>query len=201
MMQTKFWDERIKDVPVCKALVDNADKIKEEVLSFIRQPNVLLSYPKYKVTEDCDLYENYWKACPVTDWISEEYLNFNSSPQERDFFLFLVNKTKQNCPTISKIIKDLEEDGNVANGFISRLLPGTVVHPHRGWIKGWVRTHLGLVCDPECKITVGDETRTWEEGKLLAFHDWDYHSVKHNGTQERVVISIDLRISYLESLC
>ena len=78
-MQTKFWDERIKNVPVCKALVDNADKIKEEVLNFIHQPNVLLSYPKYKVTEDCDLYENYWKACPVTDWISEEYLKDRKS--------------------------------------------------------------------------------------------------------------------------
>lgn len=193
-METIFWDDKIKNVPVCKALVENYAKIKQEVVSYLQQPNVLFSYPKYK---DHDLYENYWKACPVTDWISEEYLNFNASKAERDFFLFLVNRTKQSCPTFASIIKEQEEEGNIANGFISRLLPGTTIKTHRGWIEGWVRTHLGLVCDPECKITVGEETRTWEEGKLLAFHDWNFHSVKHCGTQERIVISVDIKISYL----
>jgi aspartyl/asparaginyl beta-hydroxylase (cupin superfamily) len=64
-----------------------------------------------------------------------------------------------------------------------------------------MRIHLGLVCDPECKITVGDETMTWEEGKILAFKDGGphYHQVKHNGNKDRYILSIDLKLDYLEN--
>lgn len=200
MESTFFWDERIKDVPICREMVDNYEKIKEEVIEFVKQPNVLFDYPKYSIGV-CNLYENYWKACPLTDWIPEEYLNSQASPQEREFFKFLVSKTKNNCPTIATIIKDLEEQGHVANGFISRLMPGTIINPHRGWVSGWIRTHLGLVCDPKCQIKIENEVRTWEEGKLLAFHDGASvcHSVKHEGTQERIVVSIDISIEYLKN--
>lgn len=201
-METHFWDERIKDVPICQELVKNYSDIKSEVIEFIKQPNVLFDYPKYNIGQNYELYENYWKACPLTDWIPEEYLNSKATPQERQYFMFLVNKTKQNCPTIANIIKDLEEQGHIANGFISRLLPGTVIRPHRGWVEGWIRTHLGLVCDPECKMKLGEEVRTWEEGKLLAFHDGDTvcHSVNHKGTQERIVVSVDISIKYLRTI-
>lgn len=200
MENTNFWDDKIKHVPICQDLLNNYDQIKKEVLDFICQPNILFDYPKYNIGM-YDLYQNYWKACPLTDWIPEEYLNAQAGPQEREFFKFLINRTKENCPTSANIIKDLEEQGNISNGFISRLLPGTIINPHRGWVSGWIRTHLGLVCDPKCKITLGSETRSWEEGKLLAFHDGGNvpHSVKHEGSNERVIISVDIKIEYLKN--
>jgi aspartyl/asparaginyl beta-hydroxylase (cupin superfamily) len=62
-----------------------------------------------------------------------------------------------------------------------------------------MRIHMGLICDPECKITVDAETKTWTEGKILAFKDGGpyYHSVVHNGTKDRYIFSFDLSLEYL----
>eukprot|EP00466_Bigelowiella_natans_P001279 jgi/Bigna1/138250/aug1.43_g12958 len=38
------------------------------------------------------------------------------------------------------------------------------------------------------KIGVGDEWRTWEEGKCLLFDDSFEHEVKHDGDSERIVL-------------
>ena len=59
-----------------------------------------------------------------------------------------------------------------------------------------MRIHLPIVVDPDCKITVGTHTHTWEEGKILSFIDGDMHSVKHLGTKDRIVVSVDMRINY-----
>jgi aspartyl/asparaginyl beta-hydroxylase (cupin superfamily) len=79
------------------------------------------------------------------------------------------------------------------------LIPGSIINPHHGWTDDFLRIHLGLICDPECKITVGDETKTWEEGKILAFKDGGpfLHSVEHKGTTERIILSVDVKLSYL----
>jgi aspartyl/asparaginyl beta-hydroxylase (cupin superfamily) len=65
-----------------------------------------------------------------------------------------------------------------------------------------MRIHLGLVCDPECVITVGDQSRVWREGEIIAFKDGGpyLHSVAHNGTADRWVLVFDLTLDYLRSV-
>lgn len=197
-----FWDEHLKDVPLCISLVDNYKLILDEVLEYIKLPDALFDYPMYLVegenNKGIPLYENYWKAIPMTNF-EGEFLADYASPDEKNFFNFLIQRTKKLCPFTNSLIEDLEKEGNLANCFISRLLPGSIINPHRGWTSDFMRIHLGLVCDSECKITVGEETKTWELGKLLAFKDGgEYlHSVVHNGTQERIILSMDVRITYL----
>jgi aspartyl/asparaginyl beta-hydroxylase (cupin superfamily) len=93
----------------------------------------------------------------------------------------------------------LEEAGHLRNGFVSRLRPGSVIHPHRGWTNQYLRIHMGLLCDPACRLTVGTETHAWRPGQLLAFKDGGpyLHSVRHDGSRDRVVVSFDLRLSYV----
>lgn len=197
-----FWDEHLKDVCLCKNLVKNYEIILQEVLEYIKLPDALFDYPMYLVEGENDngipLYENYWKAIPMTNF-EGEFLADYASPDEKNFFNFLIQRTKKFCPFTNSLIEQLEQEGNLANCFISRLLPGSIINPHRGWTDDFMRIHLGLICDPDCKITVGEETRTWEPGKLLAFKDGGkyLHSVVHNGTQERIILSMDLRITYL----
>jgi hypothetical protein len=129
----------------------------------------------------------------------EEHVELHGTAESRKYLEQLVATAKQKMPLIDSIISPYEQQGVLANSFISRLLPGTIIRPHVGWSTNWMRVHLGVICDPGCKITIGDKTRTWEEGKLLAFSDAGPfpHSVLHEGTEERIVFSVDLRLSWL----
>lgn len=195
---TYFWHNQLKDTPICTSLVKNYSQIKEEVLNFVSNTDSLHNYPKYEVG-GIPLYENYWKAVPFSIF-EGEFISMYSNPQEKQLLKFVVENAKKQCPTVNKVISPFEEAGNLSNCFVSRLVPGSIINPHRGWTPDYMRIHLGLICDPECKITVGNETQTWEEGKLLAFKDGGphLHSVKHNGTSERIILSVDVRISYLQ---
>jgi len=99
----------------------------------------------------------------------------------------------------NSMIFELEEQGILRNVFVSRLIPGSVINPHRGWTPEFLRIHLCLVEDPHCHITVGDETVTWTQGELLAFKDGGpyLHDVRHHGQIERIVISFDLKLTYV----
>lgn len=197
-----FWEDHLQKVPVCNSFVNNFSAVKNELLEYLKIPDSLFDYPMYLVegenNEGIPLYENYWKAIPLTNF-EGEFISDYSSSDEKNFFELLVNRTKKLCSFTNYLIKDLERDGHLSNCFISRLLPGSIINPHRGWTNDFMRIHLGLVCDPLCKITVGKETKTWEEGKLLAFKDGGQylHSVVHNGTKERIILSMDLKITYL----
>jgi aspartyl/asparaginyl beta-hydroxylase (cupin superfamily) len=85
------------------------------------------------------------------------------------------------------------------NVFVSRLIPNSTINPHRGWTPDYLRMHLCLVADPGCKMTVGDVTRTWEVGELMAFKDGGpyLHHVKHRGQHERIILSYDIDLNYV----
>jgi beta-hydroxylase len=192
-----FWEDYLKDVPICNQLIDNYESIREEIVNFVKKPLSLHDYPKYVVFGK-ELYDKYWKACPLSNF-DGEYISIKASPEQKKLIDLVVKNGKMMCPTIQSIISEPERDGIIANVFISKLIPGSIINPHHGWTDDFMRVHLGIVCDPECKITVGEETKTWEEGKILAFKDGGphHHSVKHEGKNERIVLSVDIRISYL----
>lgn len=193
-----FWDHKIQEVPVLVELLKNWKDIRQEVLNLIADPYFLHDYPKWdKAGGVSELYEHYWKVCPLSRFDHEYTANF-MTPEQKQYVRMIIATARSRCPTIDKCITDLENEGNLGSAFISRLIPGSIINPHHGYTNDWMRIHLGLVCDPDCKITVGGETRTWEEGKLLAFHDGQLHSVKHSGTQERIVLSVDIKHVYLQ---
>ena len=197
-----FWDDKIKNFPLTDNLLNNFESVKKEVLTYINKPNILQDYPNYKIAGYDKIYEKYWKATPVT-LLKEESVSTRTSStshgnDENDKIIaYLINQFRINCPLTYSIIKEEESVGNATNGFISRLIPGSVINPHVGYTNKYMRIHFGLVCDPECKITVGNDTKAWEEGKILAFNDGDKHSVIHNGTNERIILSLDVPVKYL----
>lgn len=202
MNQIYFWEKYLNEVPIIKKLTDNYEKIKCEIIEYLELPDALFDYPMYLVegknNQGIPLYENYWKAIPITNF-EGEFLADYVSPDEKQFFNFLIERTKRLCPITNSMIESLEIEGHLKNCFISRLLPTSIINPHRGWTDEFMRIHLGLVCDPKCKITVGEESKVWEDGKILAFKDGgEYlHSVKHQGISERIILSMDIRLSYL----
>jgi len=195
-MDILFWQDNIKRFPLLDALSNNFPTVKSEILNHIKHPEVLQDYPNYPVMFDKMIYEKYWKAAPCSVF-KEEHVELNGTPELKNFLSYLTDKFRSNCPTTYSLIKEYEDNGHLTNSFISRLLPGTIINPHQGWSQKYMRIHLGLVCDPECAITVGNQTQVWEEGKFLAFRDQDMHSVKHKGTKERIVYSFDISLKYL----
>ena len=191
-LQPPFWDDFLHKIPFCVLLEQQFDGILEEIQRFIHAAHPFMDYPKYG-----NLYSKSWEAFPLSIFENEF---INSDEAQLDFNLDqFVAQARSQLPVTSALLSPLETQGHLRNVFVSRLLPGSEIRPHRGRTLDFLRIHLGLVCDPLCQITVDTCTRTWELGKLLAFRDGGPypHSVSHRGTQERIVMSVDLRISYI----
>ncbi|XP_039724794.1 aspartyl/asparaginyl beta-hydroxylase isoform X1 [Pteropus medius] len=71
--------------------------------------------------------------------------------------------------------------------------PGTHVWPHTGPTNCRLRMHLGLVIPKEgCRIRCANETKTWEEGKVLIFDDSFEHEVWQDATSFRLIFIVDV---------
>jgi len=187
-----IWTDQLDRIKLCVQFRDNFEAIRDEVLSFIANCHPFMDYPKY-----ANLYVNSWKAFPLSKFEGE---HIELSKQSLSFQLeTLVAYNRSKLPVLSSLIQSLENEGHLRNVFVSKLLPGSIINPHHGWTKDYLRVHMGLICDPDCRITVGNATQTWRPGELLAFKDGGpfLHSVRHDGTQQRIVISFDLTLRYV----
>ncbi|HUG45752.1 MAG TPA: aspartyl/asparaginyl beta-hydroxylase domain-containing protein [Sphingomicrobium sp.] len=74
----------------------------------------------------------------------------------------------------------------------SRLEPGAHIPPHAGMLNCRLICHLPLVVPEGCWLRVGNETRQWEEGKLLIFDDSMEHEAKNPADKLRVILLFDI---------
>ena len=205
MMENKepaFWENYLSEEPICKDIISNFHNIKNDVLKFKeKHPKFFVDYPKFKVTnpdtqEPERLYQNNWKVTAFSKFDSDYNEVDRVGKKLGDNVQSLIERyVKRDIP----ITYNLVQKYNLTNVFVSVLSPGSIIRPHQGHSKKYMRIHMGLICDPECKITVDTETKTWTEGKILAFKDGGpyYHSVVHNGTKDRYIFSFDLSLEYL----
>lgn len=186
-----FWDDQLHRIPWCVSMLEQAEPIRAEVLAMIQNFRPFMPYPKY-----ANLYNNTWDAFPLSIFqgehleLSKEKLSVSMAP--------MISMFRSKLPVTSSTIEALEAQGHLRNVFVSRLIPGSVINPHRGWTPDYLRIHLCLTEDPGCRITVGPITRTWQRGQLLAFKDGGpyLHSVLHRGQQERIILSYDISLRY-----
>jgi aspartyl/asparaginyl beta-hydroxylase (cupin superfamily) len=52
--------------------------------------------------------------------------------------------------------------------------------------------HLPLIVPAGCWLRVGNETRQWEEGKLLIFDDSFEHEAKNPSDEVRIILLFDV---------
>ncbi|XP_065062997.1 aspartyl/asparaginyl beta-hydroxylase-like [Rhopilema esculentum] len=97
------------------------------------------------------------------------------------------------APKTCAIVSKMSEATGCSRGQIkfSVMYPGTHVWPHTGPTNCRLRAHLGLVIPKNVFIRAGDETRTWQAGKVIVFDDSFEHEVWHNGTSVRLILIID----------
>ena len=69
---------------------------------------------------------------------------------------------------------------------------GTHLRPHYSIDNLRVRLHMGITIPEQCSLRVGTESRTWSEGKCLAFEDSFQHEVWNRSGSRRIVLIADL---------
>lgn len=74
----------------------------------------------------------------------------------------------------------------------SLLRAGARIAPHTGTHNTRLVCHLPLIVPPDCRFRVGNETREWEEGKILIFDDSIEHEAWNDSDQDRVVLIFDI---------
>jgi beta-hydroxylase len=107
-------------------------------------------------------------------------------------FFQMKNTTNEGiCPQTASIINKIP--GLISCDF-SRLKKQTHILPHKGYSKMILRCHLPLIIPNReaCGIRVGEETKNWEEGKLLIFDDSYEHEAWNNCDKDRFVLMFDI---------
>ncbi|GHP05328.1 hypothetical protein PPROV_000408000 [Pycnococcus provasolii] len=105
-----------------------------------------------------------------------------------------IDENKEAMPKTWELLKSIP--GFVDNNFamISSLRPGGRIAPHVGHTNLVTRLHLAIdVPEPsKSAIRVGNDVRTWEEGKVLLLNDAFDHEVWTFGTKNRTVLFADI---------
>lgn len=73
---------------------------------------------------------------------------------------------------------------------VSRLGPRTRVAAHCAPANTRLTCHLGLEVPPDCALRVGEEWRTWEEGRAIVFDDSFEHEVRNDSDAARTVLLV-----------
>ncbi len=96
------------------------------------------------------------------------------------------------CPLTTRVVEALplchHGHGVV---YFSIMDPGTRIKAHCGLTNARIRHHLGIEVPGGAQLSVAGETRSWEEGRCLAFDDSFLHEVRHEGARRRVVLIVD----------
>jgi ornithine lipid ester-linked acyl 2-hydroxylase len=110
------------------------------------------------------------------------------------FFLAYGVRLEENCGRCPETMRILRRIPGLQTAFFSILSPRMHIKPHNGPYGGLLRYHLALkVPEPraECRIRVGQDFASWEEGKSLVFDDTYSHEVWNDTDGERVILFVD----------
>ncbi|KAM5157150.1 aspartyl/asparaginyl beta-hydroxylase [Mantella aurantiaca] len=107
-------------------------------------------------------------------------------------------KNEKSCkaaPRTCAFLERFPESTGCRRGQIkySVMHPGTHVWPHTGPTNCRLRMHLGLVIPTTgCRIRCANDTRSWEEGRVLIFDDSFEHEVWQDANAYRLIFIVDV---------
>lgn len=122
-----------------------------------------------------------------------EYLKPNNGNKWKVFTFRLFGiRHMMNCGVCPKTAELLERVPSLVTAEFSYLPANTQIKPHTGFTKTLLRAHLGLVVPDHCGLRVGNETKTWEPGKIMIFDDSFEHEAWNNSTEDRFILMMDI---------
>jgi aspartyl/asparaginyl beta-hydroxylase (cupin superfamily) len=127
--------------------------------------------------------------------LSDNQKVLTEGEQWKTFWFYAYGeKAEANCARCPGTVRLLGQIPGMKSAMFSILAPRKHIPEHRGLYKGVLRYHLGLIIPgPEgsCRIRVGKDVRSWQEGKSLIFDDSHPHEVWNDVDSYRVVLFVD----------
>lgn len=178
--QVQYFDNQ--DFPWLRQLEAATPAIKAEMLALLDDQAAFQPYirpdPSQPQLNRSGLYDNRdWSACYL--W--------------QDGQLNEVNAAR--CPATMAALAQVPLPriaGRSPNVLFSLLRPGAHIPPHTGILNTRLIVHLPLLVPPGCQLRVGNETRTWEEGKAWVFDDSIEHEAWNRSEQLRVILLLEI---------
>eukprot|EP00051_Salpingoeca_urceolata_P032800 m.17496 g.17496 ORF g.17496 m.17496 type:complete len:552 (+) comp5471_c0_seq1:39-1694(+) len=105
-------------------------------------------------------------------------------------------------PVACRVARDVAQQAGatVLRVGYSEVDPNTWIQPHYGTTNGQLKFHLGLIVPtdkatnkPCATLRVANQTRAWQENKVLFFDDSFEHEVYNHCDSERVVLQVVIR--------
>ena len=82
----------------------------------------------------------------------------------------------------------------VAEAFFASMKPQTSIKPHSDFTNFVLTSHIPLVIpengNNKCRLSVGDETRQWIEGKVILFDTSIYHDAVNDSEEMRYILML-----------
>ncbi|MEA3049619.1 MAG: hypothetical protein QOG84_1455 [Sphingomonadales bacterium] len=129
----------------------------------------------------------------------QDFHGMRDDPSWGAFYLWkdgsLVAENAARCPrTVAALEKvPMSRIGSRTPSVLFSLLrPGARIPPHHGMLNSRLICHLPLVVPSGCWLRVGNETRQWDEGKLLIFDDSIEHEALNPTSSLRVILLFDI---------
>jgi hypothetical protein len=128
-----------------------------------------------------------------------EFHGLHGDPSWSAFYLWKdgkpVEENARQCPAAMAALDKVPMTRIGARSpsvLFSKLTPGARIPPHHGMLNCRLIGHLPLIVPGDCWLRVGNETRQWEEGKLLIFDDSFEHEAKNESAETRIVLLFDI---------
>ena len=171
----------------------------------------LTSKPFWDVRENLDLFpwaeELEAKAHIIQEEFEEKLLNSNKFSSDSVWQNQVMGGgwsairlqrlgvwNTENCkefPKTFELIRSLRIPLAVRGVCFARQAPSSGVQPHSDGRNFILTSHLGLKIPEGCWIEVGEERRSWEEGKLTTLDTSFTHSTGNPSSSDRHVLIID----------
>jgi len=160
-----------KQLPWVRHIENNWTVIRDELAAFeAKESGRLVPYMDQTMVSR----PNRWRTLGLMFWTKRSTVNCASFPQT--------------CAILDQVPRCIAISFNL-------LEPNTTIKPHYGNTNAIYRCHLGLDVPapaPQCGFRVGDQIRSWEEGKVLVFCDAYEHTAWNNTGRNRYVMVFDV---------
>ncbi|KAL7526916.1 hypothetical protein ACHAWF_001966 [Thalassiosira exigua] len=172
-----WWDD-VEDVAWARSLSKSYPAVREEFRSVMADPSALRSEGNNvwagALTTDAESYGEGWKTLVLLN---------RGQWDETNAKLF---------PVASKAIHS--SGVPAAEAFFASMKPHTSIKPHSDFTNFVLTSHLPLVVpengNDKCRLSVGDETRQWLEGKVILFDTSIYHDAVNDSDETRYILML-----------
>lgn len=161
-------------------------------------------YPQHEVFFDPGQFPFLYDISRHHDTIFREILQIRNTDIWRSMLLSTQDsfplkllgvwckKTIEKLPKTYEILKDVP---NIHSVSVSRLFPGRVIQPHRGWgplANGILRCHLGIDVPDNCGCVCENWVQPHENGGWVIFDDSKMHTSFNYGERKRYIMIVDI---------